>query len=245
MKGYVSDSYGNSFDDAYEAIHSGLLPDPAPMVSELARHAGAGPALELGVGTGRVARPLAALGVEVDGIEVSAKMIEQLRRSADGLPLTVLAGDFGEMKPPRSYRLIYCVWSTFFYLTTRDAQSRALDRVARALDADGVFVLEVYTPDPGRFRHGQEAKVIDLAAGSVTLQFSLHDPDRQIIETQRVIMGGDGIQLHPVINRYAPPGELDEMAAEAGLRLRDRWADWSHAPFTEHSRSHVSVYEQA
>jgi SAM-dependent methyltransferase len=245
VKGYTQDSYGNSFDGNYEEVHSKLLQDPTPMVDVLADHAGAGPALELGIGTGRVARPLAQRGVDVDGIEVSANMIGQLERSATGLPVRAFHGDFAEMEPPRRYSLVYCIWSTFFYLTTREEQERAFGRVARALDREGVFIVETYLPDTSRFRHGQEVKVIELAADSVSVQFSLDHPDRQVIEIQRVVLSADGVRLHPVMSRYAHVDELDAMAGASGLRLRDRWADWHRAPFTGQSPQHVSVYEPA
>lgn len=245
MEGYAQDSYGNSFGDDYEAIHTKLLADPTPMIDVLAGHAGTGPALELGIGTGRIARPLAERGVEVDGIEISENMIRQLERSVGGLPIRVYQGDFAEMAPPRRYQLVYCVWSTFFYLTTREAQECAFDRVAGALGDGGVFVLETYIPHPTRFRQGQEVKVIELAVDSVSLQFSLNHQDRQIMEVQRVELSSGGVRLHPVMARYAFADELDEMAGRAGLRLRGRWADWHRAPFTDESPQHVSVYEAA
>jgi SAM-dependent methyltransferase len=246
VKGYGDASYGDSFDETFEATHSRLLPDPTPMVDMLARYAGgSGPALELGVGTGRVARPLAERGVEVDGIEISPVLAEQLRQSTKGLPVEVFLGSFGDVPPPRSYRLIYCVWNTFFYLTTKEEQIKALGPIAGALDPGGVCVMEAYVPDPRRFSRGQEMKVIELAADSVTLQFALHDPDTQIIESQRVALGRDGIRFHPTVNRYVSPDQLEEMAAEVGLRLRNRWAGWNEEPFTEDSTRHVSVFEVA
>lgn len=244
MEGYTSDSYGNSFDESFEESQP-TLSDPTPMVEALAGHAGIGPALELGIGSGRVARPLAERGIEVDGIEVSANMIELLKRTVAGLPIQIFQGDFADMTPPRRYKLIYCVWSTFFLLRTRDAQQCALDRIAHALDHGGVFIIETYVPQGTRFHQGQEVKVMELTAGSVSVQFSLHHPDSQIIETQRVVLNGEGIHLHPVISRYASAEELDEMAGESGLRLRSRWADWDLSPFTQASPRHISVYEAA
>jgi SAM-dependent methyltransferase len=244
MRGYGLASYGDSYDDTFEERISRLWPDPTPMVKALARYAGGtGPALELGVGSGRIARPLAALGVETDGIEVSPVLAEQLRRSADGLPLQVIVGDFGDMTLPRKYRMIYAVLNSVLYLTTREKQVRALDRIVRALDDGGVFVMESFTPDPQRFTRGQEMKIVELAADEVTLQFSLHYPDTQIIEAVRVYMRPEGLRFTPTVMRYVSMEQLDEMAAEVGLRLRGRFAGWNEEPFTGDSRRHVSVFE--
>lgn len=242
MKGYEPESYGDSYDD-YEAAHSNLLPDPTPMVDVLARYAGTGRALEIGIGSGRVARPLAERGVRVDGIEISPKMIEQLRKSADGLPIRVFRGSCADLDLADRYSLIYCAVSTFFCLPTREEQERTFGTVAGALDGDGVCILDVYTPDPERFHANQEFKVLELSVDSATLQFSLHHPDRQVVETQRLIIDAGGTRLHPSTSRYAAPEELDEMASAAGLRLRSRWADWSGSPFTARSPRHVSMYE--
>lgn len=244
MKGYASTSYGDSYS-TYETTHSNLYPDPKPMLEVLARYAEAGPALELGIGSGRIARPLAERGIEVDGVEVSEKMIEQLIDSSAGLPIRALRGSFADIEPPRSYRLVYCVVSTFFCLATKNEQEGAFATIARALDSDGVCILETYTPDPARFERGQEVKIVELTVDSVTLQLTLHHPESQVVESQRLVARDGRIQLHPVVTRYASPEELDEMAGKVGLRLRERWADWNRAPFTEGSPRHVSFYERA
>jgi SAM-dependent methyltransferase len=209
----------------------------------LARHAGAGPALELGIGTGRIARPLAARGIEVHGIEISRVMIEQLKATLGGLPIRAMHGSIVDFEPPRRYPLVYCSMNTFFFLTTREVQERAFATIARALNDDGVFIVDnSVLPHPDHARAGQKSEIIELTADSVTLQFSLHNAAEQTLEYQRVVLGASGVVLHPWVLRYALPDELDEMAAQSGLRLRTRWADWDGEPFTQKSRRHISVY---
>jgi SAM-dependent methyltransferase len=245
MKGYTSASYGDSFaDDDFEEIFA-FLPDPDAMVELLAHLARRGPVLELGVGTGRVARPLAARGIPVDGIDISDVMLAELRRSAGGLPIRPLRSDLADFEPPRRYSLVFCIWNTFYSLRTSEQQARCIQVVADALVPGGVFVIEAFVPDPGRFTNGQEVRVREITADSVSLQVSLHDSSRQTIASQHVVIRQDGVRLHPHEIRYAWPSEIDAMAGSAGLRLKERWAGWRHEPFDQKSSEHVSVYEAA
>lgn len=241
MRGYLESDYGDSFTNGYEA--NSRLEDSQPTVEVLARYAGSGPALELGIGTGRIARPLAARGIEIDGVEISRVMIEQLRATIGELPIRVMQGSIVDFEPPRRYPLAYCSMNTFFFLTTREAQDRAFATIARALNDDGVFIVDnSILPHPDHARTGQKSEVIEVTADSVTLQFSLHNAAKQTLEYQRVVLGADGVVLHPWVLRYALPDEMDEMAAQSGLRLRARWADWNGEPFAQTSRRHISVY---
>lgn len=255
MEGYRQSIYGDSYPSEYESRVQQF--DPASMVETLARYAGAGPVLELGIGSGRIARPLATRGIEVDGIEVSQTMIEQLNDTRDGLPIRAIQGDFADFEPPRRYSLIYCGYNTFFLLTTREEQMRAFASIERALDDNGIFICETAAisdsnrielrrefmlPTPHPVDVGQEFKIVRLTADSVTFQFSLHHADRQTIETQRVVLDAKGATLHPCVLRYALLDELDEMAARSGLHLQTRWANWDAEPFTHKSYNHVSIY---
>jgi SAM-dependent methyltransferase len=245
MKGYTSASYGDSFaGDHFEEIFA-FLPDLDAMVELLAHRAGGGPVLELGVGTGRVARPLAERGIPVDGIDVSDVMLAELRRSAGELPIRPIKSDLADFTPTRRYSLVFCIWNTFYSLRTSEQQARCIQVVADALLPGGVFVMEAFVPDPDYFSHGQEVRVREIAADSVSLQVSMHDANRQIVTSQHVVIREDGIRLHPHEIRYAWPSEIDAMASCAGLRLRERWAGWRHQPFDHTASDHVSVYEAA
>jgi SAM-dependent methyltransferase len=245
MKGYTSASYGDSFaDDDFEETFA-FLPDPDAMVELLAHYAGRGPVLELGVGTGRVARPLAARGIAVDGIDISDVMLAELNRSAGELPIRPVKSDLGDFKPPRRYSLVFCIWNTFYSLRTSEQQARCVQVVAEALLPGGVFVIEAFVPDPEYFTDGQEVRVREITADSVSLQVSLHDARRQTVASQHVVIRQDGVRLHPHEIRYAWPSEIDAMASSAGLRLKDRWAGWQHQPFHQRASNHVSVYEAA
>lgn len=245
MKGYTSASYGDSFaDDDFEETFA-LLPDADAMVELLAHHAGRGPVLELGVGTGRVARPLAARGIAVDGIDISDVMLAELRRSAGELPIRPIKSDLANFKPTRRYSLVFCIWNTFYSVRTSEQQACCIKRVADALLPGGVFVIEAFVPDLGYFTDGQEVRVREITADSVSLQVSLHDSSRQTIASQHIVIRKGGVRLHPHEIRYAWPSEIDAMAGTAGLRLKERWAGWSQQPFDQTAREHVSVYEVA
>ena len=245
MKRYTPASYGDSFaDDDFEKIFA-FLPDLETMVDVLANSAGQGPVLELGVGTGRVARPLAQRGIHVDGVDVSGVMLGKLGRAAGDLPIRPIESDLTEFTPTRRYSLAFCVWNTFFSLRTSEEQARCIRMVAGALLPGGLFVIESFVPDPDRFADGQEIRVREITADSVSLQMSLHDPTRQTIASQHVVIRQDGVRLHPHEIRYAWPHEIDDMAHVAGLHLKERWADWRRQPFDGAAEEHVSVYEAA
>ncbi len=243
MQGYEANRYGDSFsDEEFEAV-AAEVPEREEAVQFLAEQAGNGGALELGIGQGRLALPLAELGVPVHGIEVSTRMVTALERRREGLPVTVEQGDLGRFSSGTNrYRLIYCAWNTFFSLTTEAAQRRCFQNVAAMLDTDGRFTVEAFVPDTSRFDQGQELRVRSLTVNSVTLQASLHDEEAQTVRSQQVVLAADGVRLHPHVIRYAWPEELDAMAAAAGLRTHERWAGWRRQRFTDESTRHVSVY---
>jgi SAM-dependent methyltransferase len=151
MRGYFQTIFGDSYADGFEAQR--LRPDPEQAAAVLACYAGAGPALELGIDSGRIARPLAARGIEVDGIEISSAMIEELNASVAGLPIRAIQGDFADFEPPRRYSLIYCSFNTFFFIPTRDAQARTFANIARALNDEGVFIIETSVISRSRHIH--------------------------------------------------------------------------------------------
>ncbi len=217
--------------------------DEAETVAFLARLAAGGPVLELAIGTGRIALPLAARGLRVDGIDIAPAMIEQLRAKPGGAEVAVTLGDFSEVPVHGSYRLIYLVYNTLFNLLTQDEQVRCFANVAAHLTDDGVFVVEAFVPTfLTRLRDDQYVDAEAIAVDEVWLDVGRHDPVKQLLEESHVSLSARGVRVFPIVCRYAWPSEIDLMARIAGLRLVDRWEGWQGEPFTSTSKRHVSVY---
>ena len=218
--------------------------DETRAVDFLAELAGAGPALEFAIGTGRIALPLAARGVLVDGIELSPDMVEQLRSKPGGDALDVTLGDMSTVTVPGRYSVVYLVFNTIFNLLTQDDQVRCFENAARHLADDGAFVVEaavpeVWTPNDGYVRPEIVGK------DSVTLDVCHYDRATQLLEENHVELSAAGIRLGPIVCRLCSPSELDLMARLAGLRLADRWGGWEREPYTAASDRHVSVYRRS
>jgi SAM-dependent methyltransferase len=217
--------------------------DEAAAVAFLAGLAGPGPALELGIGTGRIALPLAARGIRVDGIDLSAAMVDQLRAKPGGDELSVTIGDLVDVAVPGTYRLIYVVFNTLFNVLTQEAQVRCFENVAAHLADDGSFVIEAFVPTfLHQLRNHQYVDAEAIGVDEVRLDVLRHDPATQTIEESHVSLSQAGVRLNPVVQRYAWPSELDLMARIAGLRLKGRWGGWEREPFDATSGVHVSVY---
>jgi hypothetical protein len=234
-------SFGADVAAHYDELHQ--RGDEVEAVAFLAELAGNGAALELAIGTGRIALPLAARGVHVDGIDISAAMVAQLRAKPGGDRLNVVVGDFTEESFPGHYRLIYLVFNTLFNVLTQDGQVRCFENVAAHLTDDGSFVVEAFVPSYlHRLRDGQYVDAEAITAGRVTLDVGRHDPVLQLLDESHITFSRGGVEIRPIVTRYAWPSELDLMARIAGLRLKERWAGWNREPFTADSRLHVSVY---
>ena len=244
MQGYRPETYGDRWADVYdtwiERRHPGMAAQPA--VDCLGDLAAGGRVLELAIGTGRIALPLAQQGLEVHGIDASEAMVAKLREKPGGDEIPVTMGDFADVGVDGTFDLIFVVFNTLFALTTQQEQVRCFANVARHLTATGMFVIEVFVPDLTRFEAGQSFRVQRVTTDEVEVDVSLHDPVTQTVVAQQLAFTRAGTQLRPVHLRYAWPGELDLMARLAGLGLRDRWAGWDRAPFTASSGAHVSVY---
>ena len=234
--------YGDSWAGVYDEHHAGM--DPAPAVEFLAGLAGEGRVLELAIGTGRVALPLAGRGIAVEGIDASAAMVERLRAKPGGASIPVVMGDMAQVPATGPFRRVYLVFNTLFGLLSQDRQAECFRNVARVLEPGGVFVTECFVPDLTRFDRGQRVQARAVTEDSAIIELSCHDAARQRITTQMVTLGGHGTHLRPVALRYAWPSELDLMAQLAGLRLRARYSDWERRPFDSSSDGHVSVYER-
>ena len=237
MKDYTAATYGDRIAEIYDRMVTGTGP-----VEVLARLAGDGRALELGIGTGRVALPLAAQGVDVHGIEASEAMVAKLRAKPGGDAIPVTIADFADFRVGGTFELIFAVFNTFFMLATQEQQVQCFARVAEHLSAGGVFLIEAFVPDPTRFANGQSVGISHLESDAVQLDLSRHDAAGQRVTCQHLVIDAAGTRLFPAQLRYAWPSELDLMARLAGLRLRERWSGWSGARFTSASTSHVSLY---
>ncbi|WP_163548053.1 class I SAM-dependent DNA methyltransferase [Candidatus Frankia nodulisporulans] len=243
--------YGDTIAEAYDGFYSspdqtvGAPGTGATAADFLYARAGAGPVLELGVGTGRVALPLAAQGVKVIGIDASPRMLARLREKPGGSDLDLKLGDFTELDfPAASLSLVYVVFNTFFMLADQDAQVRCFTSVASALRPGGLFVLEAFVPDLARYDHGRCVQVERLEGESTQLSAAVHDPVAQRIRHRRIVLGPDGVRTYPADLRYVWPSELDLMGRIAGLELAERWAGWAGEPFTATSGYHVSVWRK-
>ena len=240
MKGYKPSMSFSEEAAEFEDVERGDEPETVAFLEQLAK---GGPALELAVGTGRIALPLAARGVQVDGIDFSPAMIARLRSKPGGTQIAVTMGDFANVPVSGSYRLIYIVFNTLFNLLTQEDQIRCFENVAAHLGDDGSFVVEAFVPSfLYRLRHNQHVDAEAIGVDEIRLDVGRHDPVMQRLEESHVILSHEGVRLFPVVCRYAWPHELDLMARIAGLRLKERWGSWQREPFTAASGTHISVY---
>ncbi len=237
-------AYGRGVADAYDELYA-AIPDTDEAVSCLAGLAGPGPVLELGVGTGRLALPLARRGLRVHGMDSSPEMVELLRAKApEGDGIEVVVGDFAETVLGERFTLVVLAINTIFALPDQGAQVRCFRNAAAHLEPGGVFVVEAYVLDPAALRDGPTVQPRFVDDGHVELQVASYDAATQRMQRTLVHLREGGIRLVPVNDRYASPAELNLMAQMAGLRLRERWGDWSRRAFDGSSRRHVSVYER-
>lgn len=248
MDGYTRTSYGDAFADVYDEWYAGP-DDTATMVDLVAGlatastgSARAGRVLELAVGTGRLAVPLADMGLDVVGVDASAAMLERLHaRDPDGRIAAVL-GDMVEDQPPGPFDVVLVAYNSMFNLEDADRQRACFAAVADRLAPQGVFLVEAFVPDDPPQR-GTVVTVRSMSSDEVVLSVSEHDPDRQSAHGHLVqLVDGERLRLRPWAIRYAAPSELDAMATSAGLRLRERWQDAARNPFNPDSARHVSTY---
>ncbi len=242
MNDYKEDTYGEHVADIYDEWYGAYDEAAIATLGELAR---GGRALELGIGTGRVALPLQQKGVKVHGIDASAAMLARLRAKPGGESIPVTIGNFAEVAVDGEFSLIYILFNTFFALLTQDEQIRCCENAARHLSPEGVFVIEAFVPDMTRFSGGQSIRVVNVGGDEVRLDATQLDPVNQCLASQHVVLTEQGVRLYPVKLRYVWPSELDLMARLAGMRLQQRWGNWEHGAFSASSGKHVSVYGHA
>jgi len=224
-------------DDSTDEFSAATI---AATVDVLAALAGAGSALELAVGTGRIAVPLAERGVPVVGIDLSDAMVARLRAKRDDIPVTI--GDIATARVDGTFSLVYLVFNTVMNLLTQDVQVACFGNAAAHLDDGGVFVVECLVPDLRLLPPG--ATVVPFHVSDERYGFDEYDVAHQGVVSHHLALVDGRWTRASIPFRYVWPAELDLMAAMAGMRLRERWSGWDREPFTSESRSHVSVWEK-
>jgi SAM-dependent methyltransferase len=233
-------SFGADVAVHYVDYKRGDEEDAATFLAEFAKE---GSALEFAIGTGRIALPLAKKGVQVDGIELSPHMVEQLRAKPEGQNINVIIGDMSKATTNRNYSLVYLVFNTIFNLLTAEDQVRCFENAARHLTSNGHFIVETalphawISPDKSDYVHteyvGKETVILDVAR---------YDPVTQLLEENHVRLTTEGITMSPIVCRLIAPGEMDLMARIAGMRLIQRFSNWQRTAFDINSTAHVSIY---
>jgi len=236
--GYFGERVAAEYDESESSMFDPSIVEATAEV--LAGLAGSGRALELGIGTGRIALPLARRGVQVHGIDLSRAMIERLRAKPGGAEIGVTIGDFATTRVDGTFSVAYLVFNTIMNLTTQEAQVACFASVAAHLAPGGCFVIEVMIPDLRRLPPGQTAVPFEI--GPARWAFDVYDVATQSMSSNYVEIKGGRAEHTSIPFRYAWPAELDLMAQLAGLRLRERWAGWRREPFTSESRQHVSIW---
>lgn len=239
MTKYEQRTYGEDIAEVYDQLYTDVDPECIGLLAQLAGH---GPALELGIGTGRIALPLIERGIPLEGIDASEAMVAKLRAKPHGSDITVHMGSFERIDIERKFSLIYIVFNTFFNLPSQDHQIACLRSVSRHLASGGHFLIEAFVPDLARFVDFQSVRLIGFSDQGVRIDVAQLDPVGQRVESRHLILSEKGIHTYPVVLRYAWPSELDLMARIAGLSLQDRWGSWSREQFTRTSARHISVY---
>lgn len=237
--------WGKEVAEAYDATTASMF-DPAvldPTIDVLAELAGDGAALELAVGTGRVALALSQRGVPVRGIELSPHMAEELRAKTGAGAVPVTIGDMATTRVEGSFALVYLVFNTIMNVTTQDEQVAVFENAAAHLEPGGCFVIELIVPQADRLPAGDLGRVFTFEPDHIGIE-TFDDRVGQIAWSHHWMTVDGRLVHHAAPYRYVWPAELDLMGRIAGFRLRDRWADWSRAPFTGDSTSQVAVFEK-
>lgn len=245
MSDYGIETYGQRWAPFYDSIYEEIDDATLEFLEALA---GRPPrALELAIGTGRIALPLAASGVEVTGIDISEEMVALLRAKAGGEAIHVVMGDFADVQVEGSFPLVYLAFNTLFALPDQARQVECFLNVARVLEPGGRFVLDTFVPDLSRYDHlGTRMGVSSISSTEAhAYELAIHDPLAQTVVSHHVRRLEDGSTVVlPVTVRYAWPAELDLMGRVGGLELEERWGWYDRRPFTERSGQYVSVYRK-
>jgi SAM-dependent methyltransferase len=238
--GYFGERVAVRYDESAAEMFDPAVVDP--VIDLLVELAGNGRALELGIGTGRIALPLAQRGVPVHGIELSNAMAARLRAKPGGEEIGVTIGDFATTTVDGTFSVAYLVFNTIMNLTTQAAQVACFRNVAAHLEPGGCFVIEVGVPELQRLPPGETLRAFHVSESRWGL--NQYDVARQGLTSHHFEIVDGRLERLSIPFRYAWPAELDLMAQLAGMRLRERWSGWKREPFTSDSRKHVSVWER-
>ncbi len=239
-KGFFAERAASVYDERAADMFAPAVVEP--VVDMLADFAGQGRALEFGIGTGRIAIPLAQRGVRVVGIDDSEAMVDRFRTKSGAHDIDVTIGNFATTRVGGEFTLVYLIFNTIFNLVTQDEQVACFQNAAAHLGSGGRFVVETHVPDLQRLTLGQT--IIPYRAEPEGISFDVYDVVTQRFSSQHYVFADGRVEAYPLEFRYAWPSELDLMARLAGLTLRERWAGWQGEAFTSVSRAHVSVYQK-
>ena len=243
MKDYGPETFGKLNAEDYDELHDpGTTAETVDLIAELA---GDARVLELAIGTGRVALPLAKRGVRIEGIDASEEMVAKLRAKPGGDAIPVTIGDMADARVEGPFDFAFLIFNTLFNLTSQEAQVRCFQNTAARLTEGGGFLVEAFVPDLTRFKDGQLVRTRHVSKNAVTIETAVHDPVSQVINHQYIRVKDGAVKLVPLPMRYAFPAEIDLMAKLAGLTLDQRWGGWHREPFTAGSKMHVSLYRKS
>ena len=238
---YFGERVAERYDDSTAEMFQAAAVDP--VVDFLAHLAGDGAALELGIGTGRIALPLARRGIRVQGIDLSEAMVARLRAKPGAEEIGITIGDFATTNVEATFSVAYLVFNTIMNLTTQDEQIACFQNAAAHLEPGGCFVIEVGVPDLQRLPPGETFRPFKVSA--TRLGFDEYDVVSQGLISHHYSVIDGKLEVLSIPFRYVWPSELDLMARLAGMTLRERWSGWKRESFTSESTKHVSVWEKA
>ena len=242
MKGYGPSTFGDLNADEYDALHNPGTTDAC--VELIAELAGNGAILELAIGTGRIALPLAARGLSVAGFDASPDMLDILRQKPGGADIQTWVADMANFEFEQQFDFAFLVFNTLYNLTTQDEQARCFQQIAEHLSPGGQFLVEAFMPNRDQFENNQAVRTKHVSFDSVWLEAVQHDPIAQTLSYQRIRITEDATTLKPLPMRYVWPSELDLMARNAGLRPVAHWGGWQKQPLAASSDMYVIVYEK-
>jgi SAM-dependent methyltransferase len=242
MDGYTGSTYGDAFADVYDEWYDGISDVDATLglLADLASELSPLPVLELGVGTGRLAVPLAARGIDVVGLDASSAMLSKLAENDPAGSVRVVAGDMVDDLPDGPFALVFVAYNTFFGLLSEARQLACFAAVEQRLAPGGAFVIEAFVPEP---QPGSAVTVRSMTADSVVLSVTTHDESDQTAQGQYIsFTESDGVRMRPWAIRYATVEQLDAMAEASGFHQAERWEDADRTQFNADSPRHITVY---
>lgn len=238
---YDAATYGERIAEKYDEWYSTHDEDVVDRIFEMSNK---GSVLELGIGTGRIAIPLAQRGIDVAGVDSSRSMVQKLKSKKGGRKIPVKIEDFSSFTISEKFDVVFVIFNTIFALQSQDEQISCFKCVHKTLKDKGKFVIEAFVPDLSRFDRGQTVRAVDVGIDQIKLECSKHDSADQTITSQTVHISEDGIKLYPLKIRYAWPAEIDLMGRLAGFQLLERWGNWKKENFHSSSGFHISVYQK-